>query len=125
MIQGVVNATYEAVVTLPLQGPAGQAQEVEVVIDTGYNGFLSLPPQLVAELGLPLLGPSQATLANGAVEIFNVHDVTVVWDGNPRDVEADAVGPTALAGMLLLDNHSLYVEVRDGGRVVIEPTEGP
>ena len=120
MIEGVVNAAYEAVVTLSLRGQAGEAREIEVVIDTGYNGFLSLPLALAAELGLPLVGPSQATLANGAVETFNVHDVIVLWDGMPRDIEADAVGPTPLAGMALLDSHSLYVEVEDRGRVAIE-----
>ena len=120
MIEGVVNAAYEAVVTLPLRGQAGQERDIQVVIDTGYNGFLSLPPALVEELGLLLVGPSQATLANGDVETFDVYDVTVLWDGMPRDIEADAVGPTPLAGMLLLDNHSLYVEVKDGGQVVIQ-----
>ncbi len=123
MIEGVVNAAYEAVVTLPLRDPAGRAREVDTVIDTGYNGFLTLPPPLVAELGLPLLTQGRATLANGAVEAFNVYGVTVIWDGMPKDIEVDAVGPTPLAGMLLLDGHSLYVEITDGGRVVIEPTE--
>ena len=123
MIEGVVNADYEAVITLALRGQAGQAREIEVVIDTGYNGFLSLPPALVAELEFPVVGPSQATLANGAVETFNVHDATVVWDGMPKDIEADAVGPVPLAGMLLLDGHDLSVQVRHGGRVVIRAEE--
>lgn len=123
MIEGVVNAAYEAVVTLPLRGQAGHVRDIEVVIDTGYNGFLSLPPALVEELGLPLVGPSQATLANGDVETFDVHDITVLWDGALRDIEADAVGPTPLAGMLLLDGHDLSIQVRDGGRVVIQTGE--
>ena len=119
MIEGLVNADFEAVISLDLQGQAGQAREVEVVIDTGYNGFLSLPPALIAELEFPLVGPSQATLANGVVETFNVHDATVVWDGLPRDIEVDAVGPVPLAGMLLLGGHELNLQVRNGGRVVI------
>ena len=120
MIEGLVNADYEAVINLALRGPAGNAREVEVVIDTGYNGFLSLPPALVAELEFPVVGPSQATLANGAVETFNVHDATVIWDGMLRDIEADAVGTVPLAGMMLLDSHDLIIQVRDGGRVFIE-----
>ena len=124
MIEGVVNANYDAVITLPLLGPAGQTREVEAVIDTGYNDILTLPPGLVAELALPLVGPSQATLANGVVETFNIHDATVIWAGMRRDIEADAVGPTPLAGMSLLDSHSLYVEVTDGGRVTIQPVKG-
>ncbi len=36
-------------------------------------------------------------------------------------MEADAADPTPLVGMRLLNGHSLYVEIKDGGRVVIEP----
>ena len=118
-----MNADYEAVITLALHGPAGQARDIEVVIDTGYNGFLSLPPTMVRSWSFPVVGPSQATLANGVVETFNIHDATVVWDGLPRDIEADAVGPVPLAGMLLLEGHDLSVEIRHGGRVVIRPEE--
>ena len=125
MIEGAVNSDYEAVITLALRGQVGQAREIEVVIDTGYNGFLSLPPALVAELAFPVLGPSQATLANGngVVETFYVHDATVIWDGRPRDIEVDAVGPVSLAGMLILDGHDLNIQVRNGGRVVIRAEE--
>ena len=125
MIEGVVNANHEAVISLPLRGPTEQTREIEVVIDTGYSGFLTLPPTLVEELGLPFQHRGRAFLANGSVEAFNIHDVTVLWDGMPRDIEADAVGPTPLAGMLLLDSHSLYVEIEDGGRVIIEPRGQP
>lgn len=123
MIVGVVNSNYEAVVTLPLRGPEGQEREVDAVIDTGYNGFLTLPPVLVEELGLTLQSEGWATLANGMVETFDVYGVTLLWDGQPRYVDADAVGPTPLAGMHLLDWHNLNIDVRDGGRVVIQPED--
>ena len=109
--------------TLPVRGPSGQAQELDAVIDTGYDGFLTLPPSLVEELGLPYRFRGRAVLANGSEETFNVHGVTVVWDGQPRDIEVDAVGREPLAGMLLLDSHSLYVEVSDGGRVIVQAME--
>ena len=50
MIEGFVNANLEAVVNVPIRGPAGQTREVEAVIDTGFNGFLTLPPSLVVEM---------------------------------------------------------------------------
>ena len=120
MIQGVVNDAYEAVVDLSLQGPRGQAQDIEAVIDTGYSGFLTLPTALVTELELPFAYVGQAILANDDVVTFDVHDVTVLWDGQPRRIKADATGSTPLLGMLLLEHYSLNIEVERGGRVLIE-----
>ena len=120
MIQGVVNDAYEAVVALSLRGPSGQVQDIEAVVDTGYSGFLTLPPALVTELGLPFAYVGRAFLANDDEVSFDVHDVTVQWDGQPRHIKADVTGSTPLVGMLLLDRHSLNIEVERGGSVVIE-----
>ncbi len=48
--------------------------------------------------------------------------MAVLWDGLAGYTEADASDTTPLVGMRLLDGYSLYIEVEDGGRVVIEPT---
>ena len=90
------------------------------MVDTGYSGFLTLPLDVVAELGLPFAHVSQALLANDEEVIFEVHKATVLWDGQPRDIEADATGSTPLAGMLLLDEHNLNIDVESGGRVAIQ-----
>lgn len=119
MIEGVVNAAHEAVVTIHLENPEGQTRDIEAVVDTGYSGFLTLPTTLVTELGLPFAYMGQAILANDAQVDFDVHYVTVLWDGQPREIEADATGSTPLIGMLLLDRHDLNIEVVDGGRVAI------
>ena len=123
MIEGVVNTNYEPVISLSVQGPSGQEREIEAVVDTGFNGFLTLPPALVSELGLPFRIRGAAMLANGSEETFGIYGVTMLWDGQPRYVDADAVGPTPLAGMSLLDEHDLSIQVRDGGRVVIQTGE--
>ncbi len=123
MIEGVVNAAHEAVVTIHLQEPQGRIRAIEAVVDTGYSGFLTLPTELVTELGLPFAYMGQAFLANDAQVAFDVHYVTVLWDGQPRDIEADATGSTPLVGMLLLDRHNLNIEVVEGGRVVIQASE--
>ena len=120
MIQGMVNDSYEAVVTIYLQDPAGWTREIEAVVDTGYSGFLTLPTGLVDELELPFAYMGQAFLANDAEVDFDVHYVTVLWDGQSRDIEADATGSTPLVGMLLLAGHSLTIEVESGGSVVIQ-----
>ena len=117
MIEGVVNAAYEAVVSLSLRGAAGRTREIEAVVDTG---FLTLPPAWVVEMGLPFAYVGRAFLANDDEVEFDVHDATVVWDGQPRQVRAAATGSTPLVGMSMLDLHDLSIQVRDGGRVVIQ-----
>ncbi len=47
-----MNASREAVIRLAVQGPSGQARDIEAVIDTGYSGTLTLPSSMVAELAL-------------------------------------------------------------------------
>ena len=123
MIEGAVNAHYEAVVRLPLLDSSGQTREIEAVIDTGYNGFLTLPPALVAELELTWLGRKSLILANGSRDVFDTYGVTVLWDGQSRFVDADEADATPLVGMSMLDRHDLSIQVRDGGRVVIQARE--
>ena len=123
MIEGVVNAAREAVVTLHLQESEGRTRDIDAVVDTGYSGFLTLPTALVAELELPFAYMGQAILANDARVDFDVHYVTVLWDGQPRDIEADATGSTPLVGMPLLNDHDLTIQVREGGRVLIQAGE--
>jgi len=52
MIGGVVTADLEATVEVIVVGAAGQEQPVRTVIDTGFSGFLTLPPTFVASLNL-------------------------------------------------------------------------
>ena len=120
MIEGLVNTNLEAVVTLPLLGPAGQARDVDAVIDTGFNGYLTLPRSLVVDLGLPVVGDGEAVLADGSETAFDVYGVTVLWDDHPRHIETGAVGVDPLVGMSMLDGHDLFVEIEAGGRVVIQ-----
>lgn len=120
MIQGYVNDAYEALVPFTLQGPSGQTKNTEVVIDTGYNGFLTLTRELVTELELPYRNRDLAILADGSEAIFDVYGVTVLWDGHTRYIDAYMSDATPLVGMRLLGGHNLNIVVADGGRVVIQ-----
>ena len=123
MIKGTVNTAYEAVVSLPLRGPAGQARDVDAVVDTGFTRFLTLPQTMVAELGLGYRGVNRVILADGSETTLEVYSVTVLWDGQPRVVVAYASDTTPLVGMSLLHRHNLNVDVEDGGRVWIQAKE--
>lgn len=120
MISGTVNSHWEARLPLVLVGRNGQTQNVEAVVDTGFNGFLTLPPDLIEAMALQRLGRGRAILADGSESIFDIFAATVLWDGARRNVEADAAETDALIGMALLEGYSLQVEVVSGGSVTID-----
>ena len=119
MITGVVNANREAIIRLVVTGPSGQQQDTEAIIDTGFTGFLTLPPARVTALGLPWLSRQPGILADGSVDIFDVYVASVMWDGQPRTVEVEAADTEPLVGMSLLDRHSLRIDVLRGGVVTV------
>jgi clan AA aspartic protease len=120
MITGTVNAQLEATIRLTIHGPAGQQQDVEAVVDTGFTGALTLPPAIIASLGLAWDSRGTALMANGSLEQFDIYSGTVIWDGAPRNVLIESADTDPLVGTRLLDNHELRIEVTVGGRVTIE-----
>lgn len=102
-----------------MQGPQGQQEEIDAVIDTGFNGWVTLPPALIAQLGLPFRRRGRAFLADGSESIFDIYEGTVVWDGQPQRVAVDEADADPLIGMRMLSGYELRVEVVTGGRVII------
>lgn len=120
MISGVVNANREATVPLVVLDANGEEHEIEGVIDTGFSGYLTIPVSLVGLLGLPWLGREDGMLADGSVQVFDVYEARVSWDGQPRTIEADAAEGEPLVGMGLMHGYDVRIEVIEGGRVAIE-----
>jgi clan AA aspartic protease len=101
---------------------AGQPDlSVEFQIDTGFSGYLSLPPAAVAALGLPYVEDTRANLANDQSVLIPVHMGTIVWNDTERTVRILATGRRPLLGTALLDGLYLGVDFTEGGEVKIEP----
>src|SRR5207253_11506880 len=105
---------------LPVRNSAGQQQEVEAVFDSGFTGSLTLPPSLIASLGLPWRSRSSAILANGRVEQIDIHAGAIIWDGISRPILIQALDNVPLLGMALLVGYDLRARVTVGGLVQIE-----
>jgi len=121
MITGIVTAYRQAIIRLTVRGPEGQEQEIEAVIDTGFDGSLTLSPPLIAALGLVWRRRGRALLADGSESLFDIHEAIVVWDGEPRRIAVDTADIDPLVGMSLLYGFELTVQARDGGSVAIKP----
>jgi clan AA aspartic protease len=117
MMTGAVNADLEPLLRLTIRDAAGRPYDVEAVIDTGFNGFLTLPPALIAALGLPWLCRQQGQLADASFLAFDVYVATVDWDSQPRSVEVEGADAQPLLGMALMQGSELRIQVVPGGAV--------
>jgi clan AA aspartic protease len=115
MMTGLVNADLEACLRLLVRDSGGLTHPIDTVIDTGFNGFLTLPTSVFSAPGLPFLCRQQGQLADGTLHVFDVHVATVEWDGTPRTIEVEAVDAQPLVGMSLLEGFDLQIRVRPGG----------
>jgi clan AA aspartic protease len=121
MRTGIVTTHREAVLRLVVYGPAGQRQQVQAVIDTGFDGWLTLPPAVIVSLGLPWRRRGLAVLADGSQSIFDIYDGTVIWDRRRQRIPVDEADADPLVGMALLEGYELKMQVRAGGKVTIKP----
>jgi clan AA aspartic protease len=101
--------------------PPGLAEiEIECVIDTGFEGFLTLPPAVIAELQLPYVAPINANLADNSSIVTNVYQGTILWNGVQRVIPVLAMGRRPLIGTALLEDYHLGIDFCEGGTVLVD-----
>jgi clan AA aspartic protease len=93
---------------------------IEFVIDTGFTEFLALPPEAVSLLGFPFVYDMYATLADNSSVILPVHQATIIWNGEEREVNVLATGKRPLLGTALLNENELVIQFTEDGLVIID-----
>jgi clan AA aspartic protease len=120
MMQGVVNLRREAMLTVVVSNSNRQLQAIEAVIDTGFNGFLSLPSAIITTLDLPWSGSDFVTLGDGSETYFDLYTAMVIWDGQYCEIDIAESETEPLLGMALLYGYRLQVDNIEGGIVKVE-----
>ncbi len=120
MMQGVVNQQYEATLPLVVGNAGGKRQLINAVIDTGFNGFLTLPSSIITTLNLPWNASEIVTLGDGNETIFDLYALIIIWDGKYREIDVAESETEPLIGMSLLSGYQLQVEIKQGGIVSIK-----
>jgi len=119
MIAGIVNADFEAIISLSIYGADGKIYIQDAIVDTGFNGWLSLPPDLIDQLNLKWKRRGRAILGDGSECVFNVYEAVVIWDGDYLTIPIDEADSEPLVGMSLMEGYQLTVQVFEEGSVEI------
>ena len=117
MIVGVVNAEFEPIIPLSIRRSDGKIFTEDAILDTGFNGWLSLPPDLIAESNLGWKRRGRAILGDGSECIFDVYEAVVVWDDTLLTIPVDEADAEPLVGMSLMEGYQLTIQVFEGGHV--------
>ena len=107
-------------VAVDIMDGKGRPRSMEVVLDTGFTGYLTLPPESIRQLGLPSVGQRTFELANGELFEFQVYLGSVSWHGRPSDVLVLQSDSVPLLGMTLLWGSRVTMDALNDGEVTIE-----
>ena len=106
---------------LPLTLP-GRGGEVDAtfIVDTGFNGDLTLPLRVIQRLNAALYDTQTHLMANGSEVPSPVYLAEIEWLGENRAVEIIALDGNPLLGTGLLAGCNVNIEAVEGGEIVIE-----
>ena len=119
MISGTVVG-LQARMGIILYAPERAGVEIECVVDIGFEGFLTLPPAIILDLGLPHVAPIEANLADNSRIATTVHQGVILWNGVERSIPILAMGRCPLIGTALLEDYHLSVDFCEGGTVLVD-----
>ncbi|HTE20316.1 MAG TPA: hypothetical protein VK689_18275 [Armatimonadota bacterium] len=118
MIVGHVRDTLPRV-TLVLPGSAGPLP-VELIVDTGFEGDLTLPLSILQRTDAEPLYLSLRSLADGTLRECPVYQLLMAWNEEARTVQVVGLEHNPLLGVLLLEGCHLDLEFIEGAEVIIE-----
>ena len=117
---GKVGSNREPRINVLVANARGDLLQINAVLDTGFNGWLTLPSDVIRRLGLLRQGQRTAIFANDTQDGLNIYHASVQWHGHPQTVFVFEVEGQPLVGMSLLWGSRITLEAFDGGTVVVE-----
>jgi len=120
MIEGFVNEFDEPIIEIDMKFNTEGSKKIEAIVDTGFNGYISLPTPLIEKCKWEFLGTEEYELANGEVTIEKVYLGDIIFDGEELLVFGLANRSyDTLIGTKLLKDKILKVDFKVS-KVVIE-----
>lgn len=120
MIRGRVTCDREIVIQLNALAGGQSPVSIPAIVDTGFNGYLTLPMEELNTLGASAAGTRRAELGDGHLVELDAYFVTVKWRDEDRQVLALHAEAMPLVGMSLLWGSRVTFDAQDGGPLTIE-----
>ena len=120
MIRGEVGQSREALIEIEVTGSETRRLSLSALLDTGFYGYLTLPPEVIRWLALTSAGQVVGELANGMRFDCNAYFATVSWHDRPRLVLVLEADSTPLLGTSLLWGNLVTLSMSVGGPVTID-----
>ena len=129
MIRGKVERNadggLEPWIAISVADSDGDMLHLEVIVDTGFTGWLMLPASVIDRLGLTRQGTHLSVTASGAADSFDYYETRAPWHGQSRRVEVLQSIDQFLLGTELLEGCRVTVDAWEGGDVIIEEVQSP
>src|SRR5439155_26916846 len=100
-------------------GADGEAMVLNAVVDTGFNGSLTLPAAIIERLDLPWRNRGSAILRDGNLVDCDIYSATIVWDGQRRSILVESAETDPLVGMRQMEGYRIIIDDVDGGPVTM------
>lgn len=103
MLEGWIDDNLEARIRLRIKTTEG-FEEVEFLVDTGFNGFAAIPMSLVQRFGLELGAVQSGITADGRAGYFDTVAVELVWHGDRISLRAQVLDEPLIGTRMLRGN---------------------
>ena len=98
---------------IEIQTPQGKT--MDLVVDTGFNGHLVLPAQLLQEISFDHKGSTVVELADGSKVTSELYEGSIIWFGEDKKVRVHATSSEdALLGTKMLVGYVLELDMKAG-----------
>lgn len=98
MIQGIFRDSGEIFFPIDVLDHHGESHTFTALLDTGYTGFLTLTPEIIAALGLTFEEESAVRVGDGTVQTFRRYNGSLIWAGRPIGAFIHAVSGIPVVG---------------------------
>lgn len=123
MTDGTVTRDRKIVMPLDVHCKDGSSVSVDALVDTGFNGHLTLPEDLLRLVHAEEDNVWTVELGDGNTVEMNSYAVEVNWLGSVRHVVVLESESEPLLGISMLWDHRVSFEAVNGGKVSVATLE--